>query len=178
MTVGIIVGSIRTERIGASIAQWVTEQAAAQSVDYTLIDLADFDLPLVTGVPQIMLNREYDHPEVTRFSEAIAACDSFVVVSPEYNRSIPGALKNAIDSLGTEWSAKPVAFVTYSYDGGIRVADHLRLVFGNFAMPSLRNQININLSHDWQDNALVASESRNQKLDEIFSELTELAAQH
>ncbi|MDO4927580.1 MAG: NAD(P)H-dependent oxidoreductase [Corynebacterium sp.] len=176
MTIGIIIGSIREARIGDQIANWVLEHANKHDAEYTLIDLAEYNLPLVSGMPPIAVDRQYDNPEVTRFSETIAACDAFIVVTPEYNRSVPGALKNAIDSLGSEWSGKPVAYVSYSYDGGIRVADHLRIIFGNFNMYSLRTQVNINLNTAVVDGTFNAPEYLAGSLKAIFTELEEKTA--
>lgn len=176
MTIGIIVASVRKARIGENIAQWVYQQTAERNAEYTVIDIADFDLPFVTGAPPNTLNRNYDNAEVTRFSDAIAACDAFVVVTPEYNHSVPGALKNAIDSLGSEWNGKPVAYVAYSYDGGVRVADHLRIIFGNFSMPSIRSQININLNSDVQDGKLISADWRDAALQRILTELEAAAS--
>lgn len=176
MTIGIIIGSIREARIGDQIAHWVLEHAKQRNAEYALVDLADYNLPLVSGMPPIALNHKYDNPEVTRFSTDIAACDAFIVVTPEYNRSVPGALKNAIDSLGSEWSNKPVAYVSYSYDGGIRVADHLRIIFGNFNMYSLRTQVNINLSTAVVEGQFEAPERLVRSLETIFTELEEKTA--
>jgi multimeric flavodoxin WrbA len=56
--------------------------------------------------------------------------DGFVMVTPEYNHSTSGVLKNAIDYLYAKWNNKAVGFVSYGAVGGARAAEHLRLIAG------------------------------------------------
>ena len=115
MTIGIIIGSIREGRVGASVAQWVAERAARRdATEFEVIDLKEFDVPLLTApLPPAAANRDYDSESVRRWSRAIDACKGFVFVTPEYNHGVPGALKNAVDSLGPEWTGKAVGFGMY-----------------------------------------------------------------
>ena len=75
--------------------------------------------------------RDDPPPGLVRFSEAVRAADAVVVVSPEYNGSIPGVLKNALDYIYGEWFRKPVGIVTVSAGGfgGVQVHNHLQLLF-------------------------------------------------
>lgn len=90
-----------------------------------VIDLADTPMPD---------NLEAEAPAVAAMRPRLAGADAFVLVAPEYNRSIPGPLKTAIDCFNAEWEAKPVGFVTYglSMAGGVRAVEHLRQIFGEF----------------------------------------------
>ncbi len=112
-TIGIFVGSIREGRLGESVGQWVADAAAKRSgADYKVLDLKEFNVPLLdAAVVPGAANKQYDDENVTRWSQAVDECDGFIFVTPEYNHSVPGAMKNAFDSLGSEWAGKPVAFV-------------------------------------------------------------------
>ena len=93
-TVGYFVGSLSTASINRLLARALVRLAPAE--------LEMIEIP-IGGLP--LYNRDYDHdyPPVARtFKDAIAAVDAVLFVTPEYNRSIPGALKNAID-----WASRP-----------------------------------------------------------------------
>lgn len=102
--------------------------ADVQDVEVERIVLADFDLPLLTSAtPPGMANGQYDDERVAAWGRTIAECDAFVFVTPEYNHSLPGAFKNAFDSLGVEWRDKAAAFVGYGAAGGVRAVEAWRM---------------------------------------------------
>ena len=91
------------------------------------------------------------HPHTAAWAEAIAGFDAFVFVTPEYNRSIPGALKNAIDFLYYEWNDKAAGFVSYGVDaGGARAVEHLRVVMGELRVADVRTQVALSLHNDFE----------------------------
>lgn len=175
-TIGIILGSVREGRAGEQIAHWVLESAQTRGDhDYRLIDLADFDVPhLVATTPPGAANKQYDDEAVTRWSEAIDACDGYVFITPEYNRSVPGTMKNAFDSLGPEWLGKPVGFVGYGFDTGIRAVEHWRVIVSHFSMFDIRNQVSLSLIDDMSDATFAP---REQKLGDLDRMLGDLAGQ-
>lgn len=74
--------------------------------------------------------------------QRVAAADAFVVVTPEYNHGYPAPLKSLIDSVGAEWYAKPVAFVSYGgVSGGLRAVEQLRLVFAELHAVTIRDSV-------------------------------------
>jgi chromate reductase len=98
----VILGSTRPGRRGAGVAEWVLARAAARDdADAALLDLLDYALP-VFDEPEPPMTGRFVQPHTAAWAEAIASYDAFVFVTPEYNRSIPGALKNAID-----WGSRP-----------------------------------------------------------------------
>lgn len=125
MKIGIIIGSTREGRTGAAVGQWVMDRAQAKGdADFELIDLKDFNLPMYTSATlPMMANKVYDSEEVTAWSRAIDSCDGFIFVTPEYNHGVPAPLKNAVDSLGSEWSQKSSALVGYGAVGGVRAVE-------------------------------------------------------
>jgi NAD(P)H-dependent FMN reductase len=147
MKIGIIIGSIRDGRAGQAVAEWVKEAAdQREGLDAEIVDLAAFDVPLLTSATLPgMAERQYDDERVTRWSQAIDSYDGFVFVTPEYNHSIPGAFKNAFDSLGPEWQGKTVGFVSYGAENGVRAVEHWRTVVANFSMHGVRQQVSLSL---------------------------------
>lgn len=149
--IAIIVGSTRPGRRAASVAQWVHEVAQQHRPDdtYDVIDLRDYDLPhLDESAPAIFGTYEKEHTR--RWAATIGTYDGFVFVAPEYNHSFPGALKDAIDFLFDEWADKAAGFVTYGVQaGGVRAAEHLRLVLAEVKVATVRTQVVLSLHHDF-----------------------------
>jgi NAD(P)H-dependent FMN reductase len=106
MRIGIIIGSIRPNRNGLAVAQWVHEHASKRSgVQYELVDIADYNLPLLDEpVPPSMGPPTKEHTK--RWAAKIATFDGYVFVTPEYNHGPPASLKNAMDFLFKEWCDK------------------------------------------------------------------------
>ena len=129
MKIGVLIGSIRQGRRTSNYAAWVLEQAKKQGMGVTKVDLADYELPLFDEPvsPKYNQNRQ-PAGEVKRWLDTLAELDGYVIVSPEYNRSIPGALKNALDYVAYEMAHKPVAIISHgSYNGAFAMAD-LRII--------------------------------------------------
>lgn len=81
----------------------------------------------------------------------IASFDAFVFVTPEYNHSTSGALKNAIDFLYREWNDKVAGFVSYGGAGGVRAVEHLRLVMAELSVATVRAQVALSLMMDFEN---------------------------
>lgn len=114
---GVISGSVRDVRVGHIVARWVADKAQSHGgFEVDLIDLAEVALMLTTGVPHHPRLVQYLGEAPRAWSERIAACDAFVIVTPECDDSAPAGLKNALELIYTEWNCKPVGFVSY---GGI-----------------------------------------------------------
>lgn len=133
LRVALVVGSVRAERFGPTVATWVRERIEAHGgIDLDVIDLADFTLPVTQD----------GSGDTERFRERVAAADAFVVVTPEYNHGYPGYLKIAIDSALAEWEAKTVGFVSYGgLAGGARSVEQLRPVFAELQVVPIREAV-------------------------------------
>lgn len=174
MKIGVIIGSIRDERVTEAVAKYVHNVAGGRSGGFTyeLVDIAEFDVPLLTSpVHPMVANKNYDDPNVQNWSDAIDELDGFVFVTPEYNHSIPGAFKNAFDSLAPEWMGKTVAFVSYGADGGIRAVEHWRSVVANFSMHAVRQQVALSLFTELGQDGLQLQERRAGELDVLVDQL-------
>lgn len=143
--IGIIIGSTRKGRRGQQVAAWVHDVASRRTdAEFELVDLLDHPLPhLGEELPdEGEAERAKQH---ARWSERIASFDGFVLVTPEYNHSTSGVLKNAIDHLQAEWHNKAVGIVSYGGVGGARAAEHLRLIAGELQMADVRQQVALSL---------------------------------
>jgi NAD(P)H-dependent FMN reductase len=149
--IGIILGSTRPGRRGEQIARWVLDVAKQRDdAQYEIVDLADYPLPhLDEALPPSFGQYEHDHTK--QWAAKVASFDGFVIVTPEYNHSTSGVLKNAIDYLFAEWTNKAVGFVSYGSAGGTRAAEHLRLIAGELRMADVRQQVIVNLMTDFEN---------------------------
>ena len=149
--IAVILGSTRPGRIGEGVAQWVYENAALRDdAEYELVDVADYALPLLDEPVPPSMGR-YSRPHTFAWAEKIASFDGYVFVTAEYNHSIPGALKNAIDYLFAEWNHKAAGFVAYGSAGGTRAVEHLRLVMAELRVATVRAQVALSLFRDFAD---------------------------
>jgi NAD(P)H-dependent FMN reductase len=133
--IGLIYGSARAGRFCDTVAGWVREQIEANG-DFT-VEVIDPK----TALPQLLQEPASEDRERSLWQQ-VRAADAFVVVTPEYNHGYPGAVKSLIDSVGAEWQAKPVAFVSYGgASGGIRAVEQLRQVFAELHMVTIRDAV-------------------------------------
>jgi NAD(P)H-dependent FMN reductase len=141
--IGIIIGSTRPGRKAPTVARWVLEHASERDdAHYELVDIADYDLPLFdeTGVPSF--GGSYEKSHTNAWASKISEFDGFIFVTPEYNHSVPGALKNAVDFINREWNNKAAAFVSYGGSaGGARAIEHLRLILAELQVATVRTNI-------------------------------------
>jgi NAD(P)H-dependent FMN reductase len=148
--VGIILGSTRPNRNGEQVAKWVLEVASGRAhTEFELVDLRDYPLPhLDEPLPPSVGQYQNDHTR--KWADKIASFDGFVMVTPEYNHSTSGVLKNAIDYLYAEWNNKAVGFVSYGVVGGARAAEHLMLVAAELQMADVRQQVALSLITEFE----------------------------
>src|SRR5690606_10923268 len=117
----VIICSTRPGRVGPSVAKWFAEFAAKhEGFETTLVDLADFNLPLYNE-PQHPRLQQYEHDHTNKWSDSVAQADAYVFVTPEYNYCPPPAFVNALNYVYKEWNYKPCGFVSYGgVSGGMR----------------------------------------------------------
>jgi NAD(P)H-dependent FMN reductase len=176
-TIAIVIGSTRPGRLGADVADWVARLAKERTLaDYQVLDVAEFDLDLLNEptVPGAA-NRDYDNEKTRRWSRAVDEFDGFVFVTPEYNHSVPAALKNAFDVLYPEWSDKPAAFVGYGADGAVRAIEHWRSIVANARMVAVRAQVSLSLFHDLGEDGLAPMDRREDELSTVFDQVEQMA---
>jgi NAD(P)H-dependent FMN reductase len=141
--IAVIVGSVRPTRFGDKPAKWILDHAAARGdIEAELVDLKDYSLPLFDA-PASDAWMPASNPEVVRWQNKLAEFDGYIFVTAEYNRSIPGALKNAIDHAYKPFVRKAAAFIGYGSVGGARAIEHLRNVMVELQAVPVRHGIHI-----------------------------------
>ncbi|MGW6729569.1 NADPH-dependent FMN reductase [Nocardia sp. NPDC055029] len=142
LKLAIIIGSVREGRFGPVVANWFAQQVD-ERFEVDVIDLAEAELP--AALPPVPPAVDPDMPRpagMSDLTERLAAADAYVVVTPDYNRSYPAALKSAIDWHYTQWDAKSIGFVGYSGgSGGLLAIEHLRQVFNELNAHTVRNYV-------------------------------------
>ena len=144
MVVPVLLGSVRSERLGDRAAKWVMAQLVARGHEAVLVDAQALDLPLLDKMwKEIKKDRPAKHKalhaKLAPLAELYARADGFCVVSAEYNHSIPPGLTNLIDYFLEDYFWKPSAIVSYSATafGGVRAAMQLRALLAEVGMPSV-----------------------------------------
>lgn len=124
--IGIIIGSTRQGRVTDRLATWVAEEVK-KLAEVEVIDLKDYPLPFFEEPVSPRYNPERaPQGEVKKWLDKVAEFDGYVMVTPEYNRSTSGVLKNAIDFLDYQMEQKPVALVGHGTAGGAQAVGNLR----------------------------------------------------
>ncbi|MET3193669.1 NADPH-dependent FMN reductase [Bacillus sp. OAE603] len=145
LSIGIILGSTRQGRVSPQVGEWV-EGIAKQRGDanYEIVDIADFKLPFLGTT-------DGTEPGIKAWSEKLSSLDGFVFVVQEYNHSISGALKNAVDFARDEWANKAAGIVSYGSTGGARAAEHLRGILGELQVADVRVHPTLSLFTDFEN---------------------------
>jgi NAD(P)H-dependent FMN reductase len=141
--IAIIIGSTRATRFADKPAQWMLKQAQARDdMTVELVDLRDFDLPLFDEPASNKWMPSSD-PKAVAWQKKIAEFDGFIFVTAEYNHSITGALKNALDQAYNEWNRKPMGAIGYGGVGAARAVEHLRNIAVELAMVPVHGAVHI-----------------------------------
>jgi NAD(P)H-dependent FMN reductase len=145
----IIVGSTREGRHADAVLRWLAPVAKAHSAFETeVLDLREWPLPFFQETLATIgdfRNPTYSQPLVKQWNQKIAEGDAYLFITSEYNHSVPGVLKNAIDSvfLSFAFRHKPAGFVGYSIGpaAGARAVEHLAQIGFEAEMHALRDSV-------------------------------------
>ncbi|HVH96845.1 MAG TPA: NADPH-dependent FMN reductase [Bacillus sp. (in: firmicutes)] len=145
LNIGIILGSTRQGRVSPQVGEWVKGIADKRGdANYEIVDIADFKLPF-------LFTTDGSEPGIAAWGEKIDSLDGFVFIVQEYNHSITGALKNALDSAQAQWNNKAAGMVSYGSTGGARAAEHLRGILGELAVADVRTHPTLSLFTDFEN---------------------------
>jgi NAD(P)H-dependent FMN reductase len=128
MKLAVIIGATRQGRKTEQQAKWVFNTAKQlEDVDAELVDLRDYPMPFFDEAisPRYNPERKID-PAVAPWLKKLEEFDAYVFVTPEYNHSITGVLKNALDYVTWELLRKPAAVVSHGANGGARAMTDLK----------------------------------------------------
>jgi NAD(P)H-dependent FMN reductase len=151
LRIAIIIGSTRPGRVGESVGHWAIDIAKKRGdAEFELVDLAEINLPIYDEKMPASTG-QYSHEHTKLWSEKIASFDGFVFVTPEYNHSTCGALKNAIDYLEKEWAHKAAGFIGYGATLGARAVEHLRQIMASLQVATVRAQVGLSMFIDFEN---------------------------
>ncbi|NGP46696.1 NAD(P)H-dependent oxidoreductase [Bacillaceae bacterium SIJ1] len=143
LNIGIILGSTRQGRVSPQVGEWVKGIADQRGdANYEIVDMTDFDLPFLGTT-------DGSEPGIAAWNEKLAQLDGFVFVVQEYNHSITGALKNAIDFAREAWYNKAAGIVSYGSTGGARAAEHLRGICAEIKVADVRTHPTLSMFTDF-----------------------------
>ena len=127
-TISVFIGSVRNGRMGDKVAGWVSKALEARNHNVHIIDPDKFPELLTLRLP----NHYNPKPsaQMQQVHKWLEESDGFVLVTPEYNHSFSGTIKNALDNFMPEYEKKPFGIASYSIGpfGGIRANEALRIV--------------------------------------------------
>lgn len=174
MKLGIVIGSTRPGRVGLPITNWFVAQAKKKQgqFDLEILDLAEFNLPIFNEPDHPRLGK-YQHEHTKKWSAAVAACDAFVFVTPEYNFFAPPALVNAVTYLSKEWAYKPLGFVSYGgISAGTRAVQTLKQLMTSVRVMPLPENVNVSMfSAYMKEGAFVGNEVHEKAAELMLNEL-------
>jgi NAD(P)H-dependent FMN reductase len=148
LNIGIILGSTREGRVSPQVGEWVKGIADKRGdANYEIIDIADFNLPFLGTT-------DGSEPGIAAWNEKLSSLDGFVFIVQEYNHSITGALKNALDFAREAWNDKAAGIVSYGSTGGARAAEHLRGIMGELMIADVRTHPTLSLFTDFENGSV------------------------
>ncbi len=143
LKIAVIIGATRDARFGPTPAQWIFELAQKrEQLDVDLVDLKEVDLPFFNEKSTNLWVPSED-PKAIAWQKTVGQFDGYIVVTPEYNRSMPASLKNAFDQAYNEWNKKPIGFVGYGVVGAARSIEHARTTATELHMVNVRSAVHI-----------------------------------
>lgn len=149
--IAIVTGSVRPGRHSLTVANWVKSIADKRSdAQFEIVDIADYQLPVWDEAVPPSAAPGGSTEQSKAWSQRMSEFDGFIFVVSEYNHSITGALKNALDYLNVELKNKAAAFVSYGSAGGARAVEHLRGVLSELSVAHVRNTVLMSLFHDFE----------------------------
>ncbi|MDQ0975037.1 NAD(P)H-dependent FMN reductase [Neobacillus niacini] len=168
LKIGIILGSTRQGRVSPQVGEWVKGIADKRGdADYEIVDISDYNLPFLGTT-------DGSEPGIAAWNQKLASLDGFVFVVQEYNHSITGALKNALDFAREAWNDKAAGIVSYGSTGGARAAEHLRGILGELKVADVRTHPTLSLFTDFENGSVFKPQDLHQTnmtamLDEVIA---------
>ncbi|TYS14107.1 NAD(P)H-dependent oxidoreductase [Rossellomorea vietnamensis] len=145
LNIGIILGSTRQGRVSPQVGEWVKGIAGSrETANYQIVDISDYNLPFLGTT-------DGTEPGISAWNEKLDSLDGFIFIVQEYNHSITGALKNAIDFAREAWHNKAAGIVSYGSTGGARAAEHLRGILGELKVADVRTHPTLSLFTDFEN---------------------------
>lgn len=168
--IAVLYGSVRSNRQGIKAAKFLQNKIENRGHIVTLLDPLMYKLPFLDK-----MYKEFEKaPEdMERIAKVLDDADGFIVVTGEYNHSIPPALKNLLDHFQKEYFFKPAGIVSYSYGsfGGVRSAVHLRVILGELGMVTISSMFPISkVQESFDDNGKAIDKTYDKRVVKFLDE--------
>jgi NAD(P)H-dependent FMN reductase len=172
LNTAVIYGSARQGRQGIKAARFVVRKLEERGHAVTLVDSLEHPLPFLD-----LMYKEYEEGKAPKAMEMVGeilnTADGFIIVSAEYNHSIPAALKNLLDHFQSEYLYKPSAIVTYSAGpfGGVRALVNLRAILAELGTPSIPSAFPVSQVQDaFDDDGNPLDQAYNERIVKFLDE--------
>jgi NAD(P)H-dependent FMN reductase len=168
--IALIVGSVRRDRQGIKVARWMEEKLKSRNHTVFFIDPLELNLPLLDKMYKEMVDPS---EKMKTLRNKINDAEGYLAVTPEYNASPSGAMKNTLDYFLEEYYFKPSAIVSYSPGmfGGVNAAQQLRLVFAELGAPSISSSFTIpRLYKVFSEDGRLIDEAYNKRVSKFLAE--------
>lgn len=149
MKVAVIIGAVREGRKTPQQAKWAMKTLETmENVDAELVDLRDYPMPIFDEPvsPRYNPERKVD-PVAQKWLNKLAEFEAYVFVTPEYNHSVPGVLKNAMDFVDWQLMHKPAAVVSHGSAGGARAEVALKEILSESRMVPMSTVPGVAMTH-------------------------------
>lgn len=144
--IGVIIGTTRATRFADNPTKWLMRIARERSdAEFETVDLRDYPMPFFEEVASPLFVPPQNEV-AKKWAAKMASLDGYVFITAEYNHSISGVLKNALDYAYTEYNRKPATFVAYGGSGGARAVEQLRLILAELQIASLKYPVHIGMA--------------------------------
>ena len=143
--IAIVIGSTREGRFADKPAQWIKKIAEERNdASYEIVDLRDFPLPFFEEATS-PAHAAPKNETARRWATHINEFDGYIFVAAEYNHSMTGVLKNALDYAYKEFNRKPATFIAYGGVGGARAVEQLRQIAVELQLAPIRHAVHIGM---------------------------------
>jgi NAD(P)H-dependent FMN reductase len=165
MKLAVIVGTTRQNRKTLQQARWVAENAKQlEDTEVELVDLKDYPMPFFNEPvsPRYNPNRKID-PAVQPWLKKLEAFDAYIFVTAEYNHSVSGVLKNALDYVTFEFVHKPAAVISHGSAGGARAMTDLKEILSESKaaiIPVGPSMAMVGMSEKIDENGVMSEEAK------------------
>lgn len=183
LKVALLYGSVRTERQGVRVFKYLAQKLNERNYTVHAIDPMKYELPLL-DIRHFEYNKGEAPENMEKVAQMLDDADGFLVVTGEYNHSLPPALKNLLDHYHKQYLYKPSAIASYSAGrfGGVRAAVHARVVLGELGTPSIPTilpfpSMSENFNENGEPQAGFKEKSTHRFLDEFHWYMTALKNQ-
>lgn len=169
--IGVLTSTNRKGRVGKKVADWfITEaQKIPSSLEFELVDVAELPFLNEEIIPSA---GQYNDESTKKWSETIKSYDGFVIVNAEYNHGFTGVIKNALDTVFSEWSRKVVGFVGYGSYGAESSIMALRGIISYLNMMPIRESVRItDADHAFDENGIPKADHIRGNMEKFIGEL-------